>query len=87
MKKFRETTNSGYFTTNENLQSLTFLNVYNTQMNIHFIKGEFFIGTKLIPEVELKMEKFRDKIDDHHLLILYLKIAALYFGSKNTKRL
>lgn len=84
-EKFRETTNSGYFTTNENLQSLTFLNVYNTQMNIHFIKGEFFIGTKLIPEVELKMEKFRDKIDDHHLLILYLKIAALYFGSKKYK--
>ncbi|MCL1666187.1 hypothetical protein BAS09_05845 [Elizabethkingia ursingii] len=84
-EKFRETTNSGHFTTNENLQSLTFLNVYNTQMNIHFIKGEFFIGTKLIPEVELKMEKFRDKIDDHHLLILYLKIAALYFGSKKYK--
>ena len=33
-------------------------------MNIHFIKGEFFAGTKLIPEVELKMEKFKDMLEN-----------------------
>ena len=31
------------------------------------------------------MEKFKDKIDEHHYLILYLKMAALFFGSKNTQ--
>jgi len=82
-EKFRKTTGSKNFLTNENLQSLTFLNVYNTLLNIHFIKGEFFIGTKLIPEILLKLKKNRDKIDDHHVLILYLKIAATFFGSKN----
>ncbi|NAW51728.1 hypothetical protein GNY06_10205 [Elizabethkingia argentiflava] len=81
-EKFQITICTPPFTVNGNLQSLTFLNVYNTIMNIHFIKGEFFKGTKLIPEVELKMKKFRDKIDDHHFLILYLKMAALLFGSK-----
>ena len=30
------------------------------------------------------MEKFKDKIDEHHYLILYLKMAA-FFGSKNTQ--
>jgi len=84
-EKFRKTTNSKYFITNENLQSLIFLNVYNTLLNIHFIKGEFFAGTKLIPEILLKLKKNRDKIDDHHVLILYLKIASILFGSKNYK--
>ena len=67
---------------NDTLLSLIFTAHYNSLMNIHFIKGEFFAGTKLIPEVELKMEKFKDKIDEHHYLILYLKMAALLFGSK-----
>jgi len=81
--KFRKTINSKQFIVNENLQSLIFLNVYNTLLNIYFIKGEFFTGTKLIPEILLKLKKIRDKIDDHHILILYLKIAAIFFGSKN----
>ena len=79
---FKKTVNSENFVQNDNLQSLIFLTHYNSLMNIHFIKGEFFAGTKLIPEVELKMEKFKDKIDEHHYLILYLKMAALLFGSK-----
>lgn len=70
------------FAQNENLQSLIFLTHYNTLMNIHFIKGEFFTGTKLIPEIEMKMDKLRDKIDEHHFMILYLKMAAMFFGSK-----
>ncbi|MFT3919674.1 hypothetical protein [Cloacibacterium sp.] len=79
---FLKTINSENFIQNDNLQSLIFLTHYNTLMNIHFVKGKFFTGTKLIPEVELKMEKFKDKIDEHHYLILYLKMAALLFGSK-----
>jgi len=82
-EKFRKITSSKNFIANENLQTLTFLNIYNTLLNIYFIKGEFFTGTKLIPEIILKLKKFRDKIDDHHVLILYLKIAAILFGSKN----
>ena len=70
------------FAQNENLQSLIFLTHYNTLMNIHFVKGEFFTGTKLIPEIELKMEKLRERIDEHHFMILYLKMAAMFFGSK-----
>lgn len=81
-KQFNATTKSETFTQNENLQSLIFLTYYNTLMNLHFIKGEFFSGTKLIPEVELKMNKFRDKIDEHHFLVLFLKMASMYFGSK-----
>jgi hypothetical protein len=84
-KDFNEVVNSSSFTQNENIQSLVFLIYYNNLMNIHFIKGEFFSGTKLIPEIELKMERFRDKIDEHHFMILYLKMAAMFFGSKKFK--
>lgn len=84
-KNFNDTVSSQNFAQNENLQSLIFLTYSNTLMNIHFIKGEFFTGTKLIPEIELKMEKLRDKIDEHHFMILYLKMAAMLFGSKKYK--
>lgn len=80
--KFSRVVKSDTFIHNENSQSLIFLNYYNTKMNLYFIKGDFFGGTKMIPELELKMEKHRDKIDEHHFLILYLKIASMYFGSK-----
>lgn len=79
---FRKIVNSDNFPQNDNIQSLVFLTHYNTLMNIHFVKGEFFAGTKIIPEAELKMERFKDKIDEHHYFILYLKMAALFFGSK-----
>lgn len=85
-KNLLKTINSESFAQNDNLQSLIFLAQSNTLMNIHFVKGEFFTGTKLIPEIELKMEKYRDKIDEHHYLILYLKMAALFFGSKKYKQ-
>nr|WP_314490888.1 hypothetical protein [uncultured Chryseobacterium sp.] len=79
---FNRIVGSESFGNNENLQSLIFLTQYNTLMNIHFIKGDFFTGTKLIPEIELKMEKLRDKIDEHHFMIFYIKMAAMLFGSK-----
>lgn len=79
---FNKTVNAENFAQNENLQSLIFLSHYNTLMNIHFVKGEFFTGTKLIPEIELKMDRLREKIDEHHFMILYLKMAAMFFGSK-----
>ncbi len=80
--QFNRMVSSQSFGHNENLQSLIFLTRYNTLMNIHFIKGEFFIGTKLIPGIEIKMEKLRDKIDEHHFMIFYIKMAAMFFGSK-----
>ncbi|PIF45779.1 hypothetical protein CLU96_2792 [Chryseobacterium sp. 52] len=85
-ESFNTMVNSQNFAQNENLQALIFLTQYNTLMNIHFVKGEFFTGTKLIPEIELKMERLREKIDEHHFMILYLKIAAMFFGSKNFKK-
>ncbi|GEN74509.1 hypothetical protein [Chryseobacterium hagamense] len=84
-REFNERVHSSGFVQNENLQSLIFLTHYNTLMNIYFVKGEFFSGSKLIPEIELKMEKLKDKIDEHHFMILYLKMAAMFFGSKKFK--
>ena len=51
-------------------------------MNIHFIKGGVFAGTETNSRSGVKMEKFKDKIDEHHYLILYLKMAALLLVQK-----
>lgn len=85
-ENFNTTVNAENFAQNENLQALIFLTHYNTLMNIHFVKGEFFAGTKLIPEIELKMDRLRERIDEHHFMILYLKMAAMFFGSKNFEK-
>ncbi|AZA83553.1 hypothetical protein C1637_15125 [Chryseobacterium lactis] len=85
-ENFSKTVHAESFSQNENLQSLIFLTYSNTLMNIHFVKGEFFTGTKLIPEIELKMERLRERIDEHHFMILYLKMAAMFFGSKMYKK-
>ena len=81
-EEFNKKVRSSGFVQNENLQALVFLTRCNTLMNIHFVKGDFFAGSKLIPEIELKMDKLRDKIDEHHFMILYLKMAAMFFGTK-----
>lgn len=83
---FRETTEQPPFRTVENLQALVFLLYYNTLLNIHLVAGDFYAGTKLIPEVEWKSKRYRDKIDIHHFNILKLKIASICFGAQDYQK-
>ncbi len=87
VSKFRSTLNyledeieHHNFLMNENTESLAFLYLYLNKINLYFLEGEFNKGIDLVPEVLDKIESYKHKIDQHHIMVFYYKIASLYFG-------
>jgi hypothetical protein len=74
------------FPKNDNLTSLSFLCLYNSKFNLHFLEGDFEGGLYLVDEVLKNLKKNEDRIDEHHTMIFYYKIACLYFGHGNNKK-
>ena len=71
---------SDEFPKNDNLSALSFLYAYNNRFNLCFLQGEFEHGLSTVPEVIRGIEKFKNQIDPHHVMMFYYKIACLYFG-------
>jgi hypothetical protein len=74
------------FPKNDNLSSLTFLCLYNSKFNLHFLEGTFEEGLYLVDQTLTKINENQDRIDEHHIMVLYYKIACLYFGMGNNKK-
>lgn len=75
-----QTINGSDFPNRDNVQSLAFLYRYSHKLNLHFMEGTFEEGLSLIEPVLEGITTYREKIDEHHVLIFYYKIACLYFG-------
>ncbi|MEO1654112.1 MAG: hypothetical protein AAFU64_11230, partial [Bacteroidota bacterium] len=69
----------------ENMELLTFLYLTTARINLHFMEGSFSQGLALIPEILEKLEVYDKQLDPYHVLVLYYKIASLYFGSGDFK--
>ncbi|WP_375252607.1 hypothetical protein [Dokdonia donghaensis] len=69
------------FPKGDNLDTLLFLYTSSNRFNHRFMIGEFKDGEDLVKEVltGLKLPKYR--IDEHHVMIFYYKMASLYFGA------
>ena len=67
------------FPANQNLNALIFLYKYNNLFNLHVLEGTFKESIKIIPEVLNGIEKNKNFIDHHHIMLLYYKIACMYF--------
>ena len=65
----------------ENLNLNLFKAIYIHEMNRHFMLGEFKSGTRIVVALENELNKFVTRLDKHSILLLYYKIACLYFGS------
>ncbi len=74
------------FPKNDNLSVLSFLCIYNGKFNLHFLEGNFEDGFYLIDEVQKKIKLNQDKLDEHHIMVFYYKIACLYFGAGDNKK-
>ena len=74
------------FLLNENTESLAFLNLYLNKINLYFLEGDFSNGVSFIPEVLDQLELYKNKIDEHHIMVFYYKIASMYFGNANYKQ-
>jgi hypothetical protein len=87
-EKFRETLNkfetfseSDIVKNNVNNRIQTFVYLYISKLNQHFIDGTFTDGITLVPYIEEKLKEYWIYLDRHRILVFYYKIACLYFGS------
>ncbi len=92
-EKFKETlcklesvTQEKWFPVDDNISGLTFLYIYNNKFNLHFIEGSFEEGLPLIEEVLERLKDYKNRIDGHHIMVFYYKIASMYFGAGENKR-
>lgn len=80
LKKMEGIVNSKDFPKNDNLGALSFLYSSNNQLNLYFLEGKFKEGLVIIPKILHNIERFKNQIDPHHVMMLYYKLACLYFG-------
>jgi hypothetical protein len=73
--------NNGAVGLNENTRALSFLYYHQNILNLYFLDGEFTVGLEHIPVLLEELPRFENKIDDHHIMVFYYKIACMYFGA------
>ena len=84
--KLEALTNEKWFPTDDNIDGLTFLYTYNNKFNLHFIEGSFNQGLPLIDDVLERLKNYKNRIDEHHIMVFYYKIASMYFGAGDNKK-
>ncbi len=70
----------------DNVSALSFLYLYTNKLNLHFFEGTFKEGLPLVDEVLDGIKEYGNRIDAHHIMVFYYKIASLYFGAGNCKK-
>ena len=81
LKQFEAFSNSDLVKGNFNNRIQTFIYLYISKLNLHFIDGTFTEGLSLVPEIEGMLGEYWIYLDRHRILVFYYKIACLYFGS------
>lgn len=86
-KRFAQTLNTfeheiaGIDNVGDNSRMIALQIHYTHQINKSFYEGAFNEGIKIIPEVEAFIQRYQNHLDIHHRMLLYYKIACLYFGN------
>lgn len=83
--KLEEVSNEKWFPVDDNIEGLSFLYIYANKFNLHFIEGSFKEGLPLIDEVLEQLKKYHNRIDEHHIMVFYYKIASMYFGAGDNR--
>ncbi len=85
LENLEKTVSRKDFPSNDNIASLSFLYINANKLNLHFLKGTFEKGLYLVRIIEYGINKHKDRIDEHHIMVFYYKIACLYFGVGDNK--
>ena len=85
LDKLEEVVKKSDFPKNDNIASLVFLYTNSNKLNLHFLEGTFDRGLYLVKIIEYGINKHSYRIDQHHIMLLYYKIACLYFGVGDNK--
>jgi len=81
IKQFEDFSESDIVKNNVNNRIQTFVYLYISKLNQHFIDGTFTEGLSLVPYIEEKLKEYWIYLDRHRILVFYYKIGCLYFGS------
>ena len=70
-------------TVQQNQNNLIQCFIYHTisLLNKHFISGNFSEGLLLVEGIEAKLKEYEIYLDRHRILVIYYKIACMYFGA------
>lgn len=70
---------------NENVLLLQRLYWLTGRINQYYLGGTFTEGLSIVEEVEAFIRDNSDLLDNHRTMVLYYKVACLYFGSGDNK--
>ena len=73
------------FPKDDNIEGLVFLYLNTDRLNLCFIKGLFEEGLSLVTNILKGIKYFQNRIDEHHIMVFYYKIASLHFCVGNNK--
>ena len=85
LEKLEAMVNREEFPKNDNISSLAFLYINSNKLNLHFMEGTFEKGLYLVKIIEYGINKHKERIDEHHIMVFYYKIACLYFSIGDNK--
>jgi tetratricopeptide (TPR) repeat protein len=80
LSKLEEEIDRGTIPQNDNLLSLSFLYLNAHKLNQYFMDGAFKQALYLVDEINEGIKMHKERIDQHHIMVLHYKIASLYFG-------
>lgn len=70
---------------NENLILLQRMYWLIAKINNFYLCGKFEEGLEIVPKVEQFISDYENLIDNHRIMILYYKVACLYFGNGDNR--
>jgi len=79
--KFEKFCTSKTVQSNQNNLIQCFIYYTISLLNKHFISGNFSEGLLLVPGIEEKLTEYELYLDRHRILVIYYKIACMYFGA------
>ena len=65
---------------NTNTDILIFQYLYANKLHLHFFEASFSEGEYLVNIINKKIDVYKNRLDNHYVVMFYYKIACLYFG-------
>jgi hypothetical protein len=77
---------NNYYKLNYNSQITSFLYVHLSRYNFFFLKKDYSAALDLIPKTIRRINKYKEKLDHHRIMVLYYKIAYTYLMNNKSKK-
>lgn len=80
LTSFEEEVEQKIIPLNTNTELLIFQYLYSNKLHLHFLEATFSEGEYLVEIIKQKIQDYKNRLDSHYIVMLYYKIACLYFG-------